>query len=301
MNAPESKQLALAQQTAPVAYDLSPRNFDEAWRLAEILADSELVPKDFRGKPGNCLVGMQWGHELGLKALQSLQGIAVINGRPSIWGDTMLAIVRASPLCEYVVEGQDADGTAWCKVKRRGEPEQVRTFSDADAKLAGLQGKQGPWVTAPKRMKQMRARAFALRDVFTDILRGMHMAEESADLPPPSERHMGPADEVKPAAAKPELPAYAQADFDTNLPKWQKLIDDGKGTAQALLAKLSTKATFSEEQKARILSLKPKATDAQPAQEANAREAAAPLARATGEHADFVAEMDAAEAAGDQA
>ena len=287
MNAPENKQLALAQQTAPVAYDLSPRNFDEAWRLAEILADSELVPKDFRGKPGNCLVGMQWGHELGLKALQSLQGIAVINGRPSIWGDTMLAIVRASPLCEYVVEGWDADGTAWCKVKRRGEPEQVRTFSDADAKLAGLQGKQGPWVTAPKRMKQMRARAFALRDVFTDILRGMHMAEESADLPPPSERHMGPADEVKPAA-KPELPAYAQADFDTNLPKWQKLIDDGKGTAQALLSKLSTKATFTEEQKARILSLKPKATDAIPP------ETQKPAGG--GEHDDFVAAMDAAEA-----
>ena len=264
MNAPENKQLAIAQQTAPVAYDLSPRNFDEAWRLAEILADSELVPKDFRGKPGNCLVGMQWGHELGLKALQSLQGIAVINGRPSIWGDTMLAIVRASPLCEYVVEGWDADGTAWCKVKRRGEPEQVRTFSDADAKLAGLQGKQGPWVTAPKRMKQMRARAFALRDVFTDILRGMHMAEESGDLPPPSERHMGAADEVKPAE-KPALPAYAQADFDTNLPKWQKLIDEGRGTAQSLLAKLSTKATFSEEQKARILSLKPAAQDATPA------------------------------------
>lgn len=290
MNAPENKQLALAQQTAPVAYDLSPRNFDEAWRLAEILADSELVPKDFRGKPGNCLVGMQWGHELGLKALQSLQGIAVINGRPSIWGDTMLAIVRASPLCEYVVEGQDADGTAWCKVKRRGEPEQVRTFSDADAKLAGLQGKQGPWVTAPKRMKQMRARAFALRDVFTDILRGMHMAEESADLPQPTERHMGPADEVKPAA-KPELPAYAQADFEKNLPAWTKLVADGKKTASTLLATLSTKAQFNDLQKATILSLKAQAVDAVPAQEQS------PPAAGGGEHEDFVAAMDAAEAA----
>jgi len=240
--------------TQPISFDLSPRNFEEAWRLAEILADSELVPKDFRGKPGNCLVGMQWGSELGLKALQSLQGIAVINGRPSIWGDTMLAIVRASPLCEYVVEDADAAGTAVCRVKRRGEPEQIRTFSDADAKTAGLAGKAGPWVTNPKRMKQMRARAFALRDVFTDILRGMHMAEESQDIPPPAEKHMGPADVVTPAA-KPALPDYSAADFAKNLPAWKKAIADGKKTPGDLLAMLSTRATFSEEQKATILSL----------------------------------------------
>ena len=285
MNAPENKHLAVVPQGG--GFDLAPRNFDEAWRLAEILADSELVPKDFRGKPGNCLVGMQWGHELGLKPLQSLQGIAVINGRPSIWGDTLLAIARSSPLCEYITEGMDADGTAWCKAKRRGEPEQVRTFSDADAKTAGLQGKAGPWVTNPKRMKQMRARAFALRDVFTDVLRGMHMAEESGDLPAPTEKHMGAAEEVKPAA-KPELPAYAAADFDKNLPAWTKLVADGKKTASALLAMLSTKATFSEEQKARLLSLKPAAEDATPA-------AAPAPAPAAGEHADFVADIEAAE------
>jgi hypothetical protein len=288
VNAPENKHLAVVPQGG--GFDLAPRNFDEAWRLAEILADSELVPKDFRGKPGNCLVGMQWGHELGLKPLQSLQGIAVINGRPSIWGDTLLAIARSSPLCEYITEGMDADGTAWCKAKRRGEPEQIRTFSDADAKTAGLQGKAGPWVTNPKRMKQMRARAFALRDVFTDVLRGMHMAEESVDLP--TERHMGPVDEVPPPAPapKPELPAYAAADFEKNMPAWTKLVADGKKTASALLAMLSTKATFSEEQKARLLSLKPAAEDATPA-------AAPAPAPATGEHDDFVADMNAAEGA----
>ncbi len=87
--------------------------------------------------------------------------------------------------------------------------------------------------------------------------------------------------------AKPELPAYAAADFEKNLPAWQKLINEGRGTAQALLTKLSTKATFTEEQKARILSLKPAAEDATPA--------AAPAPAPAGEHADFVADMTAAE------
>lgn len=184
----ESNQLA----AKPAAgFDLSPRNFEEAWRMAEILANSDLVPKDFKGKPENCLIAMQWGAEVGLKAMQALQNIAVINGRPAMWGDSLIALARNSPLCEYVVESDDGH-TATCKVKRRGEPEQVRTFSMDDAKRAGLAGKQGPWVQYPQRMRQLRARAFALRDVFPDVLRGLPVAEEVMDLPV----DMGPAAEV---------------------------------------------------------------------------------------------------------
>lgn len=98
MNAPQNA-LALAPErtSAPAAFNLAPRNFDEAWRLAEILADSELVPKDFRSKPGNVLVAIQWGNEIGLGALQAVQNIAVINGRPSLWGDAVLELVTAQP------------------------------------------------------------------------------------------------------------------------------------------------------------------------------------------------------------
>ena len=116
------------------------------------------MPKDYRGKPGNCLIAMQWGSELGLKPLQALQNIASINGRPALWGDAVIALVRASPLCEFVIETDDGQ-TATCRVKRRGEPEQSRTFGMDDARTAGLLGKQGPWTQYPKRMRQMRARA----------------------------------------------------------------------------------------------------------------------------------------------
>lgn len=162
-------------------FSLAPRSLDEAFRLADMLADSDMVPKDYKGKPGNIIVAMQWGFEVGLKPLQALQNIAVINGRPSMWGDAVMALVRSSTVCEYVLEDMDASGTAICRAKRRGEPEQVRTFSDEDAKKAGLSGKQGPWSTSPKRMKQMRARSFALRDVFADVLKGMDIAEVVVD------------------------------------------------------------------------------------------------------------------------
>jgi len=185
------------------AFNLTPRNLDEAFRLAEMLASSEMVPKGYGGKPANVLVAVQWGHEVGLKPLQALQNIAVINGRPTLWGDALVALVRNSPLCEYIIETTDAAGTAFCQVKRRGEQEQVRSFSDADAKTAGLLGKDGPWKSNPKRMKQMRARAFALRDVFADVLKGMQMAEEVMDLPAEGSAPT-PLDQL--AGAAPALP-----------------------------------------------------------------------------------------------
>ena len=162
--------------------NLTPTTIDEAIRFAELLCKSSLVPKDFQGNSANCLIACQWGMELGLQPLQAMQSIAVINGRPSIWGDAMIARVRASGLMEAMREDIGEDKCV-CHVKRKGEPEQSRTFTVDDAKKAGLWGKQGPWQTAPKRMLQMRARAFALRDIFPDVLRGMYVGEEAQDLP----------------------------------------------------------------------------------------------------------------------
>lgn len=247
---------AVAAVEPQQTFDLSPRTFEQALTFANHLADSDLVPKDFKGRPGNCLIAMQWGAEIGLKPLQAMQNLAVINGRPSLWGDAVIALVRASPLCEYVIEEDDGK-TATCRTKRRGAPsEQVQTFSVEDAQKAGLLGKSGPWTQYPARMRKMRARAFLLRDVYADVLRGLPIAEELMDMP--TERHMGPVDEVRPAAteqARPELPPYPAADFDKNLPAWSKVVESGKKTAADLLAMLSTKATFSDEQKAKVLAL----------------------------------------------
>lgn len=277
----ESSGTALAPQQQGMV-DLSPRNFEQALEFSRYLADSEMVPKDFKGKPGNCLIAMQWGAEIGLKPLQALQNLAIINGRPNLWGDAVIALVRASPLCEYVIEEDDGH-TATCRTKRRGAPaEQAEKFSMDDAKVAGLAGKQGPWSQYPKRMRKMRARAFLLRDVYADVLRGLPIAEESMDAP--TERHMGAVDEVRPAD-KPALPDYAQADFDKNLPAWTKAVTGGKKTAGDVLATLSTKFTLSESQRNAILAL--------------GKPAATPAPAATTETPDeaFVREMEQAEGA----
>lgn len=166
--------------------NLAPRNFDEAMRFSKLLAESDLAPKDFKGKPANVLIALQMGCEVGLAPMAAIQNIAVINGRPSIWGDAALAIVMAHRDFEgikEVFEGTGENKTAICEVKRRGHDPHITRFSVADAKKAQLWGKQGPWTNYPDRMLQMRARGWAIRDKFADALRGLNIGEEMQDAP----------------------------------------------------------------------------------------------------------------------
>jgi len=192
---------------------LALQTFDDAFRFAKMVAASEFAPKDFKGKPESCLLAIQHGSEVGLSPMQSLQSIAVINGRPTIWGDAALALVQSSPVCEYVREYTEGEGdnlTAVCEAKRRGYPAPtVVRFSVADAKKAGLWGKSGPWSAYSTRMLQVRARGFALRNAFADALRGLITAEEAQDYPateparePVVVRPKFPSTESRPAAVE---------------------------------------------------------------------------------------------------
>jgi hypothetical protein len=204
-------ELKLALHTVPTTVmvdPFKPKNLSEAMALAEMMAKSTIVPKDYIDKPGNCFIAMQWGFELGLPVLQAMQNIAIINGRPTLWGDAVLAIVRSAVdvAGNRVLEGisetfDETTMTATCSVKRRGAAQAcVRTFSRADAVKAGLANRD-TWKAYEKRMLQMRARSWALRDEFTDVLRGMPVAEEVMDYVAP-EKDVTPLPTAAPVETK---------------------------------------------------------------------------------------------------
>jgi len=165
----------------------APANITEAIKFSEMLSKSNMVPRAYQGKPEDILVCVQWGYEIGLAPMQALQNIAVINGKPSVYGDAAMALVLASPVCEGIEETIEGEGTAnpvaVCVAKRKGRNPVRSTFSVEDAKRAGLWAKQGPWSAYPKRMLAMRARGFAIRDAFADVLKGLITAEEAQDYP----------------------------------------------------------------------------------------------------------------------
>lgn len=186
--ATESTDIAVAERPARVPVKaggklaaMIPTDVDQAYRMAQALARSSMTPKSYNNDPDRIFVGIIAGAEVGLAPFQALQSIAVIGNNPAIWGDGALALVQGSGLLVDMEETDDGNA-ATCRLVRKGrETPIVRSFSMDDAKKAGLQGKQGPWTQYPQRMRQMRARAWAMRDGFADVLKGIGIAEEVKD------------------------------------------------------------------------------------------------------------------------
>lgn len=162
------------------------KTYEDLVNFSDVVFKSGFAPKSFT-TPQAVIIAIQAGLELGLSPLASMQNIAVINGIPSIYGDGAKALVLASNTVDYIKETFEGtpyndDFTAVCISKRKGQDETRETFSVADAKLAGLWGKEGTWRKYPKRMLKFRARGFSLRDTWTDVLKGFKTFEEVSDF-----------------------------------------------------------------------------------------------------------------------
>lgn len=192
--------------------------FEGLMRFANVLSASGMVPKELQGNPAACIIALELGLELGMAPMAAVQNIAVINGRPAVWGDAALATIQTHP--EFLdideeIEGEGDLMVAVCRAykKSRGMDRPVeRRYSVEDAKRAGLWGKSGPWSQHPKRMLQMRARSFAIRDAFPGALKGMILAEEARDIKDVTDSVVvEPVAELVPTATESKADAFLRA------------------------------------------------------------------------------------------
>jgi hypothetical protein len=196
----EQKNEAVALPRAPENHPLLPSGttYNQIWSLAKTFAASNCMPSSFGGKAETAFVAILMGLDIGLKPAQAMQSIYVVNGKPSLYGDGLLAVIQAHREfedCIETIEGEGDERKAVCVITRNGRAPVRREFSVADARKAALWEKNGPWTTNPNRMLQMRARAFAARDSFADVLMGISMAEEQDDI-----RRMHSAVDVTPGS-----------------------------------------------------------------------------------------------------
>lgn len=247
--APAMQQNVLPMPQKREQFSLAPRTLTEAMEFAKMMADSEMVPKNFRGKPGDVMIAVQMGAEVGLSPMAAIQNIAVINGKPGIYGDAGKGILLAAGCIveEDDIEIVKATGRARCKVTRRGRPPVERTYTIDNAKTAGLWNKDGPWKTNPERQMAWRAFWFAARDAAADLLKGLGGAEELADYTVPAERDITPQSQR--IEAPKTLPPYPAEAFANVLAKWRA---SGTKSPEEFAAMLSTKGVLSAEQKAEI-------------------------------------------------
>ncbi len=169
-----------------------PQNIAEVFDLAEAICNARMNPKGLDNAQ-QVTVAIMMGLEVGMTPMAALASIAVINGRPCLFGDGLLGVVRASGLMEDFNETFDEKTmTATCWAKRKGQKTPIeKSFSKDDAIAAGLwllgtdpteKQMKKPWFKYPERMLAHRARGWCLRDGFADALRGLQSREELEDM-----------------------------------------------------------------------------------------------------------------------
>lgn len=176
-------QRALAERSralAPVTTLPSPGEWEAMLAVTDKIARTEFVPKALRGKPEAVLAAIMYGRELGLAPMQSLQKVHMIDGRPGLSADLMLAKMRAGGI--IILESESTAERAWIKARRAdtGEVAEVE-WTIEDARAAGLLGKDN-WQKYRADMLWARAIGRLARRLASDLLAGMtYSSEEMAD------------------------------------------------------------------------------------------------------------------------
>lgn len=261
-------------------------NLDRLDRIADRMAGGRMtVPEYLRGNVGDCMAIAMQAMLWNMDPFAVAQKTHIVSGRLGYEAQLVNAVlqnsgaIRGMPHYEYRGEGSGLECRVGCIP--RGEAD-VRWGEWLH--IGQVTTKNSPlWKVNPKQQLgylQIKnwARAYA-----PGAILGVYTVDELEDMPPAAERSQAPA-----PAQREALPPYLAEDFTKNLPAWTRVVAGGKKTAGELLAMLSTKATFTEEQKARILSLKKDAPPAPPPQ---------PEPEPEPEVDPFVAAMDAAEGA----
>lgn len=232
-------------------------NFEKLWRMATALADSALsLPKELKGNVGDCMAIVTQAMIWGLNPFAVAQKVHVINGKLGYEAQLVNAVVMQSGAIRgsfhYEFRG---DGAALeCRVGAVLAGESEVTWGEF-LRMSDITTKNSPlWKTNPRQqMGYLQVKNWA-RAYCPGAILGIYTDDELADYAG-SER-MTPTSFAAAVVTAPALPPYSDVDFEINLPKWQKLIDAGKKTPSELLATLRTRATFSEAQQARVLSLR---------------------------------------------
>lgn len=238
---------------------LIPTTLDEAYRFAKMMALTYNLPEAYYAAPRKEVIddlafdkievatmraihAIQLGAEVGIPPAQAIQSILVLNGIGTLWGDAQLGLVIASGKAEFIKEYTEG-GNLWetidkndksrnvpnraytwvFETKRKGSAEpSITKFSIADAIHAGIWGKKS-WATHPDRMGKYKARAFGLRDVYADVLKGLaHSVEEfegeTIDVTPNGSK-------ITPAASSTQLSALLENKPATPMPNMMKAVE----------------------------------------------------------------------------
>lgn len=153
--------------------------------IANLYAESTLVPEAYRNKPADIFVAVTLGQSVGISPIQSLSEINVIKGKPTMSASLIAAQVRkAGHKLRIEVDETPGKECATCTIIRRDDPDHpfVSKRDRAWAQRMGLLNNSN-YIKQPATMLKKRAITDCARDACSEALCGIdYTPDEMSDL-----------------------------------------------------------------------------------------------------------------------
>ncbi len=224
-------------QRGPVQLGRPIQSLDEAWRLSKALAMANLMPKSLRGRDPDVLAILLYGQDLGLSPMQAVQGIYVVEGRPSLSAQLWLALVRRAGHRVAVLE-HTAEKCTVQIVRGDTKEEHTATFTFEDAVAANRvrikdgkpfarsdTGKPLPWELYPKAMLLARAVSQCCRFIAPEIALGFYSQDEVEEI---AEREQVESVRQDAQPAKPAGPEQVAQDVAAVEAEFAETVEDAE-------------------------------------------------------------------------
>lgn len=150
---------------------------------AKIVAQSSLIPPEYRGKPADIVWAMDIGDALGVPYTQVMQSMVVARGKMTMSADLMGAVVRRAG---HKLRLREDGDSVTADLIRADDPDYTFTvtWDKAKAQAAGLWGSRGPWQQYPRQMLRARAITEVCRQGASDALAGTVYTPEELEPTP---------------------------------------------------------------------------------------------------------------------
>ena len=162
---------AVAQKTAgggALSVFADGASFNTALRMAQCLASSTVVPKEYHGNVGNCMIAIEMASRINTSPMMVMQNLYIVNGRPAWSSQWIIAMINSSRRYKTELQfefGRDkADGGLSCRAWAEdysGHKVYGPKITMNMANDEGWTSKNGSkWKTMPDVMIQYRAASF---------------------------------------------------------------------------------------------------------------------------------------------
>ena len=161
-----------------------------SWRTAEMLSKASIIPQQYRGKPGDCLIAMDMANRMGISPIMVMQSSQVVQGNFTWRGTACKALIDGCGKFKnsrYVMVGKQGTTDWGCRmVATRTRTSETVSGPTVTWKMAvdeGWVNKNGSkWKTMPELMLRYRAASFFAKTECPEVLMGFQTAEEQMDI-----------------------------------------------------------------------------------------------------------------------